>query len=606
MDLNSKDTRPCKRLPRVQSCPAQLATFENEQRVRPRDRDSAFPPVEQDKSRAKMPRTAYSMSNMAAADTPEPDGFPNASSRMYCVVAKRNGASMKFNFSPTDTIQSMIDTMGKSTLRSSSSCLSIGEEQSYNGGGLEFIMPTSQAAPQTDAMAQLVLAINNTEVSLTEDSLGALLDSNIQIVEPVGTHSGLADCVSFLHKIFEANDRPYVVVKEEPNATNSQEMRSGTMMADVTFSPVTVECKIAWSTMKNALTQIHFLQNPREICGYENVENALTIAAGESPADPLEDLWNFNPSFRFSDGELENVDKLWAATSSALDQENMEQENMELPMSSALRFNNTSTEQSSHQPLAQVAPMPVADPAMSIPAQPGATSMLALPAVPQQRTLAFDSVPPAVSQASQSAASQAPVVQDIPSLREIQAQMETFGGLEDILSGNIDDLIQEDSIFQNQQHVKKSAKQVRVKSEVAVSAPAQQQDLKIQPVVHREGYMRSKAHEARGVEQDYVCGYCGHSRTSASACSDGRVRIRCACGGKHKDGKPRMHANWRPLNGVVVKPQESVDLLDSVSANNTSLVRSSSDSINLGGSMSGLSIKAETQVETHTSQRHTA
>ena len=26
---------------------------------------------------------------------------------------------------------------------------------------------------------------------------------------------------------------------------------------------------------------------------------------------------------------------------------------------------------------------------------------------------------------------------------------------------------------------------------------------------------------------------------------DGRVRIRCDCGGKHGDGKSRMHANWR-------------------------------------------------------------
>eukprot|EP00656_Telonema_subtile_P056321 TRINITY_DN8967_c0_g1_i2.p1 TRINITY_DN8967_c0_g1~~TRINITY_DN8967_c0_g1_i2.p1 ORF type:complete len:241 (-),score=22.22 TRINITY_DN8967_c0_g1_i2:45-767(-) len=62
-----------------------------------------------------------------------------------------------------------------------------------------------------------------------------------------------------------------------------------------------------------------------------------------------------------------------------------------------------------------------------------------------------------------------------------------------------------------------------------------------------DGYMRSKAHEARGVEQKYLCGYCANVRTSASACGDGRVRIRCNCGGKHKDGTLRMHANWSPL-----------------------------------------------------------
>merc|ERR1712166_1145236 len=47
----------------------------------------------------------------------------------------------------------------------------------------------------------------------------------------------------------------------------------------------------------------------------------------------------------------------------------------------------------------------------------------------------------------------------------------------------------------------------------------------------------------------YQCGYCRSVKSSSSAGADGRVRIRCECGGKHKDGKARMHANWN-----LVKP----------------------------------------------------
>merc|ERR1711934_51902 len=43
---------------------------------------------------------------------------------------------------------------------------------------------------------------------------------------------------------------------------------------------------------------------------------------------------------------------------------------------------------------------------------------------------------------------------------------------------------------------------------------------------------------------EYKCGYCGRLKTSLSTGQDGRVRIRCECGGKHKDDKPRMHAMW--------------------------------------------------------------
>eukprot|EP00656_Telonema_subtile_P048108 TRINITY_DN5652_c0_g1_i2.p1 TRINITY_DN5652_c0_g1~~TRINITY_DN5652_c0_g1_i2.p1 ORF type:complete len:179 (+),score=21.31 TRINITY_DN5652_c0_g1_i2:164-700(+) len=45
----------------------------------------------------------------------------------------------------------------------------------------------------------------------------------------------------------------------------------------------------------------------------------------------------------------------------------------------------------------------------------------------------------------------------------------------------------------------------------------------------------------------YRCGYCGAVKPSTSVGSDGRVRIRCKCGGKHRDGKPRMHAMWNPV-----------------------------------------------------------
>jgi len=42
----------------------------------------------------------------------------------------------------------------------------------------------------------------------------------------------------------------------------------------------------------------------------------------------------------------------------------------------------------------------------------------------------------------------------------------------------------------------------------------------------------------------YKCGYCGRIKTSLSTGQDGRVRIRCECGGKHNDSNPRMHAMW--------------------------------------------------------------
>jgi len=44
---------------------------------------------------------------------------------------------------------------------------------------------------------------------------------------------------------------------------------------------------------------------------------------------------------------------------------------------------------------------------------------------------------------------------------------------------------------------------------------------------------------------EYECGYCKVRKVSTSTGGDGRVRIRCECGGKHSDGQPRMHAKWK-------------------------------------------------------------
>lgn len=77
----------------------------------------------------------------------------------------------------------------------------------------------------------------------------------------------------------------------------------------------------------------------------------------------------------------------------------------------------------------------------------------------------------------------------------------------------------------------------------------------------RHEYRHSKAHKALGIAQDYGCGYCGVHRTSASACSDGRVRIRCECGGVRQDSIPRIHANWKPLSGVRITIPTSEPML---------------------------------------------
>ena len=67
---------------------------------------------------------------------------------------------------------------------------------------------------------------------------------------------------------------------------------------------------------------------------------------------------------------------------------------------------------------------------------------------------------------------------------------------------------------------------------------------------------QTKAHGALGVAQSYSCGYCGNQRTSASADSSGRVRIRCDCGGVRGDRTSRTHANWVPLSGGKKNPNQ--------------------------------------------------
>ena len=72
MNLEGKDTRPCKRLPRVQSCPAQLHTFENEQKAQ-KSRPAGWQPEDKQPNPAKMRRTCHSMSNIADADVNDPN-----------------------------------------------------------------------------------------------------------------------------------------------------------------------------------------------------------------------------------------------------------------------------------------------------------------------------------------------------------------------------------------------------------------------------------------------------------------------------------------------------------------------------------------------------
>jgi hypothetical protein len=56
--------------------------------------------------------------------------------------------------------------------------------------------------------------------------------------------------------------------------------------------------------------------------------------------------------------------------------------------------------------------------------------------------------------------------------------------------------------------------------------------------------------DEKAVEVEFQCGYCNAIKGSMSTGGDGHVRIRCKCGGKHGDGKMRMHARWKMLGPV--------------------------------------------------------
>jgi len=64
----------------------------------------------------------------------------------------------------------------------------------------------------------------------------------------------------------------------------------------------------------------------------------------------------------------------------------------------------------------------------------------------------------------------------------------------------------------------------------------------------RDGTLPSHNEEAIAA---YQCGYCGARKVSESTGGDGRVRIRCLCGGKYRDGKARMHAKWIPCDSTL-------------------------------------------------------
>ena len=69
------------------------------------------------------------------------------------------------------------------------------------------------------------------------------------------------------------------------------------------------------------------------------------------------------------------------------------------------------------------------------------------------------------------------------------------------------------------------------------------------------GWQASKRTKSkRGSKQTnnmYTCAYCGQIKTSFSGSADScsRIRIRCECGGRYRDGKLRMHCSWNLANG---------------------------------------------------------
>ena len=57
---------------------------------------------------------------------------------------------------------------------------------------------------------------------------------------------------------------------------------------------------------------------------------------------------------------------------------------------------------------------------------------------------------------------------------------------------------------------------------------------------------------------NFQCSYCHGIKLSMSSGADGRVRIRCKCGGKHRDGRPRMHAKWERIKDTDVDKSKLV------------------------------------------------
>ena len=87
---------------------------------------------------------------------------------------------------------------------------------------------------------------------------------------------------------------------------------------------------------------------------------------------------------------------------------------------------------------------------------------------------------------------------------------------------------------------------VQVHLQPAASELVFSENLMAPPAMTWQASKRTKSSVQRicGLEQVYICGYCDQRKTSTARCADGRVRIRCKCGGQHKDGQNRMHATW--------------------------------------------------------------
>ena len=64
--------------------------------------------------------------------------------------------------------------------------------------------------------------------------------------------------------------------------------------------------------------------------------------------------------------------------------------------------------------------------------------------------------------------------------------------------------------------------------------------------------INSSAQSVRGLVQVYTCGCCNRRKTSTVDCTEGRVGMRCECGGPHKDGKPTKIAGGMHSSCILV------------------------------------------------------